>query len=192
MPPKKRTPGKAAQRFLVNRVIDGDTVELGNGRGVRLLGIDTPERGDCGFDTATDDLVKLVEGKPVRLTKPGDTDRYGRLLRYLNIGDMDAGLRLIKNGLRSLATTPVTATATIPASPATSPPTRPANKEVRPAAAAEPARPEEASGNCASGYSPVPSYPPDVNCADVNGPINVSGTDPHGLDADGDGTACES
>jgi hypothetical protein len=37
----------------------------------------------------------------------------------------------------------------------------------------------------------VPPYPPDVDCADVDGPITVTGSDPHGLDADGDGTACE-
>jgi hypothetical protein len=30
-----------------------------------------------------------------------------------------------------------------------------------------------------------------VDCADVNGPITVTGSDPHGLDADGDGVACE-
>jgi hypothetical protein len=37
----------------------------------------------------------------------------------------------------------------------------------------------------------VSPYPPDVDCADVNGPIMVTGSDPHGLDGDGDGVACE-
>jgi hypothetical protein len=37
----------------------------------------------------------------------------------------------------------------------------------------------------------VPPYPPDIDCADVSGPIYVSGTDPHGFDADGDGVGCE-
>ena len=31
----------------------------------------------------------------------------------------------------------------------------------------------------------------DVNCEDVNGPIRVTGSDPHGLDRGGDGRACE-
>jgi hypothetical protein len=33
-----------------------------------------------------------------------------------------------------------------------------------------------------------------VDCADVDGPIYVTGRDPHGLDGDGDGdgVACES
>lgn len=46
--------------------------------------------------------------------------------------------------------------------------------------------------NCEPGYDPcVPPYPPDVDCADVGGPITVTGSDPHGLDADGDGIGCE-
>jgi hypothetical protein len=33
--------------------------------------------------------------------------------------------------------------------------------------------------------------PPDVDCSDVDGPIQVTGDDPHGLDRDGDGVGCE-
>lgn len=51
---------------------------------------------------------------------------------------------------------------------------------------------EEGSGACDPNYSPcVPSYPPDVDCAEVGGSVSVYGTDPHGLDADGDGVGCE-
>ncbi|HYH48703.1 MAG TPA: HNH endonuclease family protein, partial [Acidimicrobiia bacterium] len=47
-------------------------------------------------------------------------------------------------------------------------------------------------GNCAPGYSPcVPPPPPDLDCADLDGPIYVTGSDPHHLDADGDGVGCE-
>jgi hypothetical protein len=50
----------------------------------------------------------------------------------------------------------------------------------------------EPAANCESGYDPcVPPYPPDLDCADVGGPITVSGSDPHGFDADGDGSGCE-
>lgn len=54
--------------------------------------------------------------------------------------------------------------------------------------------------NCASGYSPClpPAY--DYDCAGgsgdgpgyADGPIYVTGSDPYGLDRDGDGVACES
>ncbi len=56
----------------------------------------------------------------------------------------------------------------------------------------EPESDPEPGGGCEPGYDPcVPVYPPDVNCPDVNGPIPVTGSDPHGLDGDGDGVACE-
>jgi hypothetical protein len=49
---------------------------------------------------------------------------------------------------------------------------------------------QSAGEGCAPGYDPcVPPYPPDVDCPEV-GPVTVSGPDPHGLDADGDGVAC--
>jgi micrococcal nuclease len=48
-------------------------------------------------------------------------------------------------------------------------------------------------GRCDRNYSGcVPPYPPDVDCADVEGPIEVRGSDPHRLDGDGDGRACDS
>lgn len=51
---------------------------------------------------------------------------------------------------------------------------------------------EQAEPDCDPGYSPcVPAYPPDVNCPEVDGPVQVTGSDPHGLDRDGDGVACE-
>ena len=54
--------------------------------------------------------------------------------------------------------------------------------------------PEESApaGNCDPNYDPcVPTFPPDVNCPDLDGPVRVTGSDPHGLDRDGDGSACE-
>ena len=52
---------------------------------------------------------------------------------------------------------------------------------------------EEAfSSECDSNYSGcVPAYPPDVDCAEVGETVTVIGSDPHGLDADGDLVACE-
>jgi endonuclease YncB( thermonuclease family) len=90
----------AARTYLVTRVIDGDTIELANGQSVRVVGIDTPERGECGYDRATSNMQRLVLGKRVRLTvSDEDTDRYGRLLRYVDVGKRDAGLAQITSGL---------------------------------------------------------------------------------------------
>ena len=85
--------------YLVTRVIDGDTIELGNGSDVRVVGIDTPEVGQCGYDAATNNMARLVLNEQVRLTMSDeDTDHYGRWLRYVNVGPVDAGLQQIKQG----------------------------------------------------------------------------------------------
>jgi len=123
-----------------------------------------------------------------------DTDRYGRLLRYVDRGDVDAGLRQIQSGWaiarydsrdgygfharenRYIAADRATPNKTCP------------KPTPEPTPAPGPAGP----GGCAAGYQPcIPAFPPDVNCDDVDGPIQVSGADPHGLDADNDGVACE-
>jgi len=69
---------------LVIRIIDGDTFELSTGEKVRLICIDTPETGEPGAQEATDFLTELILNKEVRLEKDiSETDRYGRLLRYV-------------------------------------------------------------------------------------------------------------
>jgi hypothetical protein len=72
---------------------------------------------------------------------------------------------------------------------------RQARQEAQEEAAQEQAAPEDGGAtqaNCEPGYTPcVPTYPPDVDCPDVGGPVTVTGSDPHGLDADGDGVGCE-
>ena len=93
--------GPAMTSVIVERVVDGDTVLLTTGERVRLIGIDAPEVGSCGFRAATDLLAGLVEGEAVVLTNPAsvqDTDKYSRLLRYINLASTDVGLELIATG----------------------------------------------------------------------------------------------
>ncbi len=74
----------------VVRVIDGDTIELSTGQKVRYIGIDTPETVhpqkavQCFGKAASAENKRLVENKTVYLIKDvSETDRYGRLLRYV-------------------------------------------------------------------------------------------------------------
>jgi endonuclease YncB( thermonuclease family) len=90
----------AGETVTVTHVVDGDTVDLSSGERVRVIGIDTPERGECGYAAATEYMESLVLGKEVTAV-PGardDRDRYGRSLRYLDVGQTDAGLALITKG----------------------------------------------------------------------------------------------
>ena len=84
---------------LVSRVIDGDTVELLDGRRVRYLGIDTPEIGERYYEEASDRNRELVGGKTVELQCGNrDEDVYGRLLRYVYIEGVFVNAELVAEG----------------------------------------------------------------------------------------------
>lgn len=90
------------------RVVDGDTIVVsidGKEERVRLVGIDTPEKGFCGFEEASEALGLLLSVSIVGLIEAGvdDRDRFGRLLRYLDIDGSDPGLELIRAGLATAA-----------------------------------------------------------------------------------------
>src|SRR4051812_38532832 len=80
-PPPASAAGTAAR---ITSVVDGDTVKTSTRATIRLIGIDTPESGQCGAATATALMKKYVLDQPVTLTKgPTDRDRYGRYLRHV-------------------------------------------------------------------------------------------------------------
>jgi endonuclease YncB( thermonuclease family) len=98
-------PAPAPTTYTVTHVVDGDTVNVKASTGaaytIRLIGIDTPEVGRCGAAQATAAMNRMVAGKRVSLA-PGaktDKDHYGRLLRYVNVGSLDAGRHQIELGL---------------------------------------------------------------------------------------------
>jgi micrococcal nuclease len=89
-----------AQRFTVLRVIDGDTFELTGGDRVRMLTIDTPERGQPLYDSARTVLEGQVMGRPVDLQFAGPRrDRYGRLLAYVYVDTLLVNALLVRQGL---------------------------------------------------------------------------------------------
>jgi endonuclease YncB( thermonuclease family) len=206
-------PRRHVRRFLVLDVIDGDTVEVAyrGGVSVRVIGIDTPETVDpnepveCGGPEASATAERLLNGKRVRLVfdpSQGRTDSYGRTLAYLGVPNVgDFGLAMIKRG-RAAEYTYDTAYQRQARYLAAETLARQADRGLwgrcggvdvplhRPTT---PHEPRDGGGDCEAGYDPcVPSYPPDVDCDDVDGPIQVIGDDPHGLDGyDDDGIGCE-
>jgi micrococcal nuclease len=87
------------------RVIDGDTIEVrwrGGTERVRLLRINTPERGRRGYDEATAALERLLEGADLALEfeRPGrpERDKYDRLLAYVRAGDQNANVEMVRLG----------------------------------------------------------------------------------------------
>lgn len=95
----------ATRTARVARVIDGDTIELQNGETVRYIGVDTPETvhpdkpSECFGAAASRKNRELVEGKQVRLERDvSNSDKYGRLLRYVYVGDTFVNKYLVAHG----------------------------------------------------------------------------------------------
>lgn len=102
----------------VTKVIDGDTIEIEGGQRVRYLGVDTPETVDprksveCFGKEAKNKNRELIEGKRVILEKDiSETDKYGRLLRYVYLPLPDGTMLfvndyLIREGYAKVLTIP--------------------------------------------------------------------------------------
>ena len=94
-------PDPPAAPCVVSRVVDGDTFHCRDGRKVRLIGVDSPERGQ-GVDArrATCALVGLLPaGRTVRLeVDVAPRDRYGRVLAYVWVGATLVNEAMVRNG----------------------------------------------------------------------------------------------
>ena len=101
------------EQALVSKVVDGDTIQLSDGRKVRYIGIDTPETVhpskavECYGQEASVKNKELVLGKTVGLEKDvSDTDRYGRLLRYVYLDGIMINDLLVKEGFAKASSYP--------------------------------------------------------------------------------------
>ncbi len=100
----------------VTRVVDGDTIHVriaGQDRTVRYIGMDTPETVDprrpvqAFGKEAAERNRQLVAGKIVRLEKDmSETDRFGRLLRYVYVDGRMVNAVLVEEGYARAATFP--------------------------------------------------------------------------------------
>lgn len=81
-------------------VVDGDTIDVeGVGR-IRLVGVNTPERGESGYRNATDYVKSMVEGKKVYLDidDAKHYDKYNRTLAVVYIDNVNLNQELLKGG----------------------------------------------------------------------------------------------
>lgn len=108
------TPGAIRVEANCVQVIDGDTIDVlinGQTYRVRYIGINTLEMNDPRPDIralaeeATLMNRNLVEGEVVELEKDvSETDRYGRLLRYIYVGDTFVNAELVALGYAQAVT----------------------------------------------------------------------------------------
>lgn len=102
------TPSLFQNEYLVTRVVDGDTIEIaieGGVKKVRYIGINAPETVDprkkvgCYGKEAAQKNRELVEGEVIRLERDvSDTDSFGRLLRYVYVGERMVNEILVEEG----------------------------------------------------------------------------------------------
>jgi endonuclease YncB( thermonuclease family) len=91
------------ERFRVVRVIDGDTVELLGGDKLRLLAVDTPERGEPLYDEAVEFLKRHALDRVGEITYGAQRrDRYGRMLGYLLIDTIHINRAILDSGFGCL------------------------------------------------------------------------------------------
>ena len=97
---------KGNEAVIVFRVIDGDTFRSSSGNTYRLIGINTPERGRYGYETATTYLSYLLTQCPdnilpgfrtVRITTTGK-GTYGRDLAYVYCNGESINEQMVEEG----------------------------------------------------------------------------------------------
>jgi len=87
------------EQLYVIKVIDGDTFILSNGDHIRLIGVNTPEKGEYYYQEAKNALKDLILNKQIILKSDISTkDRYGRYLKYVYVDNIFVNLYLVKNG----------------------------------------------------------------------------------------------
>jgi len=108
-PPADSTPATppSTDTVTVTKVIDGDTIELSDGRRVRYIGINTPERDQPFYQEASETNRQLVERREIRLEFDQDTfDQYGRTLAYIWVEGQMVNLTMLKLGFANAFTVP--------------------------------------------------------------------------------------
>lgn len=81
-------------------VVDGDTINVvGVGR-IRLVGVNTPERGEPGYQEAKDFVESYCMGKTVYLDVDDEEnyDKYGRTLAVVYVGNKNLNALLLQKG----------------------------------------------------------------------------------------------
>lgn len=111
----QKTETSGFEKSRVVRIIDGDTIEIEGGQKVRYIGIDTPETVDprreaqCFGQAASKANFNLVAEQEIYLEKDvSETDRYGRLLRYVYLATDSASIneQLVRDGYAKASSYP--------------------------------------------------------------------------------------
>jgi len=209
----------SAAAIQVIRIHDGDTLTIASGEKIRFLQIDTPEisPAECYGAEAHKALVGIIGKSPISLESDSvsdDKDKYGRLLRYVKLGEVNINLKLVEIGaatpyfykgekgkysaqlLKAAQNAKAKKIGLWKTCPNTKlEPLKPATTGVASSAPIVSTK-TTANAKCDPNYQGcIPPYPPDLDCTDIKrmglAPIRVIGVDVHKFDGDGDGIGCD-
>ncbi len=89
------------QKLIISRIVDGDTLQLQNGKEIRLYGMSTPEQKEPYYEEANKFTENLVLNKEITLEQEDKykQDKFGRLLGYVFVDEVNLNIELVRNGL---------------------------------------------------------------------------------------------
>ena len=193
------------------RVVDGDTLIARSGGSrlnIRLACVDAPELKQEFGERSRSRLQQLTPEKSQVRVLVVDTDRYGRQVGVVfgNGQDFNVNLQMVKEGYAAvyqqyLRNCPGSREELISAEREAKINRRMMWSQTNPclpwdfrAGSCSSVADELDQRNCDPNYAGacIPPYPPDINCSQISARrFSSTGSDPHNLDRDGDGVACE-
>ncbi|MCF0226864.1 MAG: thermonuclease family protein [Methanobrevibacter sp.] len=86
---------------VCTKVVDGDTIYVDGVGKIRLVGVNTPEKGAGGYDVSKEFVTKLCKGKTVGLDidNSKNNDKYNRTLAVVIVDGKNLNEMLLKEGL---------------------------------------------------------------------------------------------
>ena len=91
---------------IVTKVVDGDTLDI-NGTRIRLAIVDTPERGQPGYDNAKNLVESLCLGNKGQLDVDNGQrrgDRYGREIGVVYCDGVNVNAKIMENKMARILT----------------------------------------------------------------------------------------
>tara|TARA_Y100000310_G_C20604436_1_gene774780 strand:- start:365 stop:1072 length:708 start_codon:yes stop_codon:yes gene_type:complete len=89
------------ESYFVERVIDGDTIQIEDGQKVRLIGINTPEKLVPFYDESKEFLRNKIENKTIVIENYG-RDKYGRILGHVFFEKDHVNKEILSRGFGTL------------------------------------------------------------------------------------------
>lgn len=94
---KNQNPQDKIEKYLVNKVLDGDTFIIRKSQLIRLFDVDAPPLEYCGGEESKKRLEELVLNKEIQLREIR-ADKYGRIMALAYVGKILVNEAMITDG----------------------------------------------------------------------------------------------